>query len=129
MLNCYFVIRGNGPAGRTDHADNCRFAENCRADARDSRQRTPRTDATPPPFEKTNLPGEISVIRDDHTNLCRTGPSNLWPVNVREKRVMRNRAMSRRTILEAGACVLGVAAGIPQIASAHAETGLSPKSE
>src|ERR1700679_3125855 len=42
---------------------------------------------------------------------------------------MKNRAMSRRTILEAGAYVLGVAAGVPQIASAHAETGLSQKSD
>jgi ketosteroid isomerase-like protein len=42
---------------------------------------------------------------------------------------MKNRAMSRRTILEAGACALAAAAGIPQIASAHAETGLSPKSD
>src|ERR1700691_4845663 len=37
--------------------------------------------------------------------------------------------MSRRTILEAGACALAAAAGIPQIAGAHAETGLSPKSD
>jgi ketosteroid isomerase-like protein len=42
---------------------------------------------------------------------------------------MRTRAMSRRTILEAGACALAAAAGIPRIASAHAETGLSPKSD
>jgi len=42
---------------------------------------------------------------------------------------MRNRAMSRRTILEAGACALVAAAGIPRIASAHAETGVSPKSD
>jgi ketosteroid isomerase-like protein len=42
---------------------------------------------------------------------------------------MRNRAMSRRTALEAGACALAAAAAIPQIASAHAETGLSPESE
>ena len=42
---------------------------------------------------------------------------------------MKNGAMSRRTILEAGAYVLGVAAGIPQIANAHVETGLSPKSD
>jgi len=39
---------------------------------------------------------------------------------------MKNRAMSRRTILE-GACALAAAAGIPQ--SAHAETGLSAKSD
>src|ERR1700722_1046211 len=42
---------------------------------------------------------------------------------------MKNRVMSRRTILEAGACALAAAAGIPQIASARAETGLSPKSD
>ena len=42
---------------------------------------------------------------------------------------MRTRAMSRRTMLEAGACALAAAAGIPQIASAHAETGLSPESD
>src|ERR1700724_1893209 len=42
---------------------------------------------------------------------------------------MKNRAMSRQTILEAGTCALAAAAGIPQIASAHAETGLSPKSD
>jgi ketosteroid isomerase-like protein len=42
---------------------------------------------------------------------------------------MKNRAMSRRTILEAGACAMAAAAGIPQIASAHAETGLSPKND
>src|ERR1700674_4068742 len=41
---------------------------------------------------------------------------------------MKNTAMSRRTILE-GACALAAAAGIPQIASAYAETGLSPKSD
>jgi ketosteroid isomerase-like protein len=40
---------------------------------------------------------------------------------------MKNRAMSRRTILEA--CALAAAAGIPQFASAQAETGLSPKSD
>jgi ketosteroid isomerase-like protein len=42
---------------------------------------------------------------------------------------MKNRAMSRRTILEAGVCALAAAAGIPQIARARAETGLSPKSD
>ena len=42
---------------------------------------------------------------------------------------MKNRAMSRRTILQAGACALPAMAGIPQIASANAETGLSPKSD
>ena len=36
--------------------------------------------------------------------------------------------MSRRTILEAGAFALVAAAGVPQIAGARAETGLSPKS-
>ena len=42
---------------------------------------------------------------------------------------MKNSAMSRRTILEAGACALAAAAGIPQMASAHAESGLSPKND
>ena len=37
--------------------------------------------------------------------------------------------MSRRTILEAGACAMAAAAAIPQIARAHAETGLSPKND
>lgn len=42
---------------------------------------------------------------------------------------MTMETMSRRMVLEAGACTLAAAAGIPQIASAHAETGLSPKNE
>jgi hypothetical protein len=42
---------------------------------------------------------------------------------------MRHRAMSRRTVLEAGACALAAAAGIPQMASARAETGQSAKDE
>jgi ketosteroid isomerase-like protein len=46
---------------------------------------------------------------------------------------MNKTAMSRRRILEAGACALAAAAAIPQIArassSARAQTGLSPKSE
>src|SRR5580704_17741017 len=42
---------------------------------------------------------------------------------------MRNRAMSRRTVLEAGVCAVAAAAGVRQIASAHAETGQSPKNE
>jgi SnoaL-like domain len=42
---------------------------------------------------------------------------------------MRNRTMSRRTMLEAGACALAAAAAIPQTGSAHAQTGLSPTSE
>jgi|ERR1700683_1355568 hypothetical protein len=44
---------------------------------------------------------------------------------------MRKTAMSRRTLLEAAACALATAGSIPQIASAHAETGsgLSPKTE
>jgi ketosteroid isomerase-like protein len=42
---------------------------------------------------------------------------------------MRMRAMSRRTVLEAGACALAVAAGIPQRASARAQTGLAPNNE
>jgi len=42
---------------------------------------------------------------------------------------MKNGAMSRRTILEGGAFALAAAAGTWQIAGAHAETGLSPKSD
>jgi hypothetical protein len=42
---------------------------------------------------------------------------------------MKKRAMSRRTVLETSACSPAAAADIPQIASAHAETGLNPKSE
>jgi ketosteroid isomerase-like protein len=42
---------------------------------------------------------------------------------------MRKTAISRRTVLEAGACALAAAAGIPPIAGAHAETGFGPKSE
>ena len=42
---------------------------------------------------------------------------------------MRKTSMSRRTLLEAGACALTAAVTIPQIASARAETGLSPKNE
>src|ERR1700722_6638289 len=37
--------------------------------------------------------------------------------------------MSRRKVLEAGACALAAVASIPQMASAHAETGQSAKSE
>jgi ketosteroid isomerase-like protein len=40
---------------------------------------------------------------------------------------MRKTAMSRRTVLEAGVCALAAAASIPEIASAHAQTGRSPK--
>jgi ketosteroid isomerase-like protein len=42
---------------------------------------------------------------------------------------MRMKAMSRRTILEAGLCALAAQAGFAQIASAHAETGLCPNNE
>jgi len=42
---------------------------------------------------------------------------------------MKNKAMSRRTILEVGVCALAAATGIPQTGSAHAENGLSPKSD
>jgi ketosteroid isomerase-like protein len=42
---------------------------------------------------------------------------------------MRDRAMSRRTMLGAGACALAAATGIPQSVSAHAEKALSPKNE
>jgi len=42
---------------------------------------------------------------------------------------MRRRAISRRTVLEAGACALVAAAGVPQMARASAETGLRLTSE
>jgi hypothetical protein len=42
---------------------------------------------------------------------------------------MRKTAMSRRTLIEAGACALAAAVSIPEIASARAEAGLSPKNE
>ena len=42
---------------------------------------------------------------------------------------MREAALSRRTLLGAGACALAAAASIPQIARARAEAGLSAKSE
>jgi ketosteroid isomerase-like protein len=40
---------------------------------------------------------------------------------------MRTKTVSRRTVLGAGACALATTAGSPPIASAHAESGLSPK--
>jgi hypothetical protein len=42
---------------------------------------------------------------------------------------MRKTSMSRRTLLGAGASALTVAVTIPQIASARAQAGLSPKNE
>jgi hypothetical protein len=42
---------------------------------------------------------------------------------------MKSRVMSRRSILEAGACALAAMASVPQTASAKAETGLSQKSD
>jgi len=42
---------------------------------------------------------------------------------------MTERAMSRRTVLEAGACALVAAAGLPQLARASAETRLRSKSQ
>jgi ketosteroid isomerase-like protein len=42
---------------------------------------------------------------------------------------MESRAMSRRTILETGVCALAAAAVIPQVARAHTEMGLGPKSD
>ena len=42
---------------------------------------------------------------------------------------MSETALSRRTLLGAGACALAAAASIPQIARARAEAGLSAKSE
>ena len=42
---------------------------------------------------------------------------------------MRTKTASRRTVLMAGPCALAAAAGIPRIASAHAEAALNPKSD
>ncbi|HEV2443045.1 MAG TPA: nuclear transport factor 2 family protein [Steroidobacteraceae bacterium] len=42
---------------------------------------------------------------------------------------MRERPMSRRDLLGTGASVLAAAVAMPQIASAHARAGLSPKTE
>jgi ketosteroid isomerase-like protein len=42
---------------------------------------------------------------------------------------MRETAMSRRTLLGAGACALAAATSIPEIASARAEAGLSARNE
>jgi len=42
---------------------------------------------------------------------------------------MRKTSMSRRTVLAAGTCTLAAAAIIPEIASAHAGTVLTPKNE
>src|ERR1700733_14085652 len=42
---------------------------------------------------------------------------------------MAIKAMSRREVLESGAWALAAAAGIPQMASAHADTGQSAKNE
>jgi ketosteroid isomerase-like protein len=42
---------------------------------------------------------------------------------------MRKTTMSRRTVLGAGACAVAAAAGVPPIAGAHAETGMSQKSD
>jgi hypothetical protein len=39
------------------------------------------------------------------------------------------KTMSRRTVLAAGACALPAAAGVPQVASAHAEKGLSAQND
>jgi ketosteroid isomerase-like protein len=42
---------------------------------------------------------------------------------------METKTQSRRTLLKAGPCALAAAAGISQFASAHAESGLSPKND
>jgi ketosteroid isomerase-like protein len=42
---------------------------------------------------------------------------------------MRQQAMSRRMLLEAGACALAATMVIPKMASAHAATGLSQQNE
>jgi|SRR5580700_10492240 ketosteroid isomerase-like protein len=41
----------------------------------------------------------------------------------------KNKAMSRRSVLGSGACALVAAVGIPQVASASADIGLSRKSD
>jgi hypothetical protein len=48
--------------------------------------------------------------------------------NSREKCAMRKTVISRRTVLEASACALVAAAGVPQMARASAGTGLGSKS-
>jgi ketosteroid isomerase-like protein len=42
---------------------------------------------------------------------------------------MGTKTQSRRMVLKGGPCALAAAAGIPQLASGHAEAGLDPKSE
>ena len=42
---------------------------------------------------------------------------------------MKESAMSRRTMLRAGACALAAATGVPQSVSAHPKTALSSKNE
>jgi ketosteroid isomerase-like protein len=42
---------------------------------------------------------------------------------------MGPKAQSRRMLLKAGPCALAAAAGIPQFASAHAVSGLTPKND
>src|SRR5277367_3041641 len=42
---------------------------------------------------------------------------------------MRQKTMSRRMVLEAGACAMAAASGIPLMASARAGTGLGPNNE
>ena len=42
---------------------------------------------------------------------------------------MGEKTMSRRAVVKAGPCALAVATGLPQLASAHATTGLNPKSD
>jgi hypothetical protein len=49
--------------------------------------------------------------------------------NLREKCAMRKTVISRRAVLEAGACALVAAAGVPQMARASAATGLRSTSQ
>jgi ketosteroid isomerase-like protein len=42
---------------------------------------------------------------------------------------MRTRALSRRRLLEAGACAVAAVSGIPEIARARTVTGLSPRND
>jgi ketosteroid isomerase-like protein len=50
-------------------------------------------------------------------------------LSFREKYIMTKTTVSRRTVLKAGPYALAAAAGIPQTASPHAETGLSSTSD
>src|ERR1700679_3786372 len=56
-------------------------------------------------------------------------PPSYTPGDPRERYPMRTKTVSRRTVLRAGPCALAGAAGIAQIAGAHTQPGLNPKSD